>query len=463
MAPPKWVRTVDLICLLLIVVALIVAMSGGFRQRVGSFRIAVTSPYPILLWAFAIALVRHFAAPAQPVYRDLPGLLVAAWRRPSVRTAAAAVAGTRPVMLFVGYLAVVMFGYSTGAEPPTREFDSDVLNLSVRWDAGWYLGIITQGYSYEAPHGNKAPEQQSVAFSPAYPMIVRVLGRLMGGRLTGYVGAGLLVSLCSFLGALVYVYLLARDSLDDDHARFAVWLLAAYPFALFFGAIYVEALFLLAIAGAFYHFTRQEFRRAFLWGLLAGLTKTNGFLLALPLAIIAAQSYLRRDGYPIIRGLASAAGPGVGMLIFSAFIWRLTGDPLAWLKAHEAWGRTYRGLLPLVGDRYNWIANTGLIGYVSSLPGDLMNALGVIFVLAAVWPVARRLGLAYAVFILVFMLPPLAAGGLISAGRFSSILFPAFIWTASVVPARHRPGWIASFAAIQAFNAALFYTWRPLY
>src|SRR5499427_7386226 len=117
---PRWVRIVDILCLLLAVIAVVVAMSGGFRQRIGDLRIAVTSPYPILIWAFAIALVRHFAAPAQPVYRDLPALLVAAWRRPSVRTAAAAVAGTRPGMLFVGYLAVVMFGYSTGAEPPTR-------------------------------------------------------------------------------------------------------------------------------------------------------------------------------------------------------------------------------------------------------------------------------------------------------------------------------------------------------
>jgi len=55
----------------------------------------------------------------------------------------------------------------------------------------------------------------------------------------------------------------------------------------------------------------------------------------------------------------------------------------------------------------------------------------VLFVLSAVWPVARRLGLAYAVFILVNLLPPMAAGGLLSAGRFSAVLFPAFIWWAS--------------------------------
>jgi hypothetical protein len=42
-------------------------------------------------------------------------------------------------------------------------------------------------------------------------------------------------------------------------------------------------------------------------------------------------------------------------------------------------------------------------------------------------------------------------------------MFPAFLWLARAVPVRHRAGWIAGFAALQAFNAALFYTWRPLF
>jgi Gpi18-like mannosyltransferase len=59
------------------------------------------------------------------------------------------------------------------------------------------------------------------------------------------------VSFAAFFGALAYLYGLARSMLDDDGARFAVWLVAAYPFAVFFGAIYTESLFLQAAAGAF--------------------------------------------------------------------------------------------------------------------------------------------------------------------------------------------------------------------
>ena len=131
----------------------------------------------------------------------------------------------------------------------------------------------------------------------------------------------------------------------------------------------------------------------------------------------------------------------------------LTGNPLE-VAGHVAWGRRYQGLAALVGNRYNIIASEGVGGYVASLPLDVLNGLGVMFVLVTVWPVARRLGLAYAVFLLINILPPLAAGGLVSAGRFSSVLFPSFIWLAGAVTARHRAGWIATLAAVQALNAA---------
>jgi hypothetical protein len=208
--------------------------------------------------------------------------------------------------------------------------------------------------------------------------------------------------------------------------------------------------------------------------LVVGLTRPPGCLLSIPLALLAAESWLppmlggdsrdrRSDARPTWQGFLTAATPGIGMLLYSAFIWRISGNPLAWLTGHSAWGRNYQGLGVLVIDHYNYIANAGLTGYVNALPHDLLNGLGALFVIVAVWPVARRLSLAYAVFIVINILPPLANGGLLSAGRFSSVLFPAFIWLAGAVPHRHRAGWIASFASVQALVAALFYTWRNVY
>jgi hypothetical protein len=464
---PRWARIADAACLLLLVLAAIVATSGGFRFRIGSWRIGVTSPYPLLAWAVVVGIVRHVTAPARPIYADVPQRIAAWWRVPTVRSAATVVAGTRPAMFLVGYLAVLTVGFA-GGRAPLRYFDNEGLNLPVRWDASWYLEIANQGYRFVPDQ----PElQQNIVFLPAYPMLVRTVGRLFGHQITGFVLAGVLVSVAAFFGALIYLYQLARHWMDDDAAVMVLWLTATYPFAVFFGAIYTESLFLLGTTGAFYHFTKQQFGRAGVWALLVGLTRPNGVLLALPLAMIAATAKSVSPGadsgvtstHLRARALLAAAMPVAGVLLYSAFIWSITGDPFAWLKGQAAWGRTYGGFEELLRSEYKYIANVGLSGYLATPGYDAFNAFAAVFAIATAWPVFRRLGAVYAVFILLNILPPLAAGGFLSAGRLSSVLFPMFIWLATVIPARHRPVWIATSAALQALNAVLFYTWRPLF
>jgi hypothetical protein len=161
--------------------------------------------------------------------------------------------------------------------------------------------------------------------------------------------------------------------------------------------------------------------------------------------------------------LLSAAMPGVGVLLYSAYVWRLTGEPLAWAAGHVAWGRQYEGVGTLFSDHFEYLSEVGVYAYTSQLPADVLNALGALFAIGLAWPVARRLGLAYAVFILVNILPPLAAGGFLSAGRFSSVLFPTFIWLAGAMSPPQRVSWTTAFMALQGFVAVLFYTWRPMF
>ena len=243
---------------------------------------------------------------------------------------------------------------------------------------------------------------------------------------------------------------------------------------MFFSAVYTESLFLLAAVGSFYHLQRREPVKAGVWGLLIGLTRPNGFLGSLPLVILALRpgplsrvSQIWRGRSGSLRAstpmLAAAAMPICGMLIYSGFLAYVAHDPFAWAKGHAAWGRTYRGLDQLVSERYTYIRDNGLYWYTALRPFDLLNASGVLFALALVWPVTRRLGMAYGLFILVNVIPPMFAGGLLSMGRLSCVVFPAFMWLGRAVPARPRPAWLAAFAMGQALNAALFFTWRPLF
>jgi hypothetical protein len=473
--PPRWARSLDLLCLILLLLAVVIAESGGFRMRVAGMRIALTSAYRLMAIAAVLAVVRHLLSPQAPIYRDLPGRIAAALRAAPARSAWTPLISTRLAILFVGFLAVVMMGYR-GGRPPLRLSENEIVNLQVRWDMAWYFGIAVDGNRYGS---TRVTDQQNIVFFPAFPMMMRVAGRLLGGASTSFILGGSLVAIGAFFWALTYLFRLARDLLaDEDAAATAVWMIAAYPFALFYGAIYTESLFLLGATGAFYHFRRRELIKAAAWGLIVGLTRPNGCFLSIPLALMAIAPWLppwlsgggsdaierhesRKTLRSLIPAMLSAAAPGIGVLLYSAYIWQLTGNPLAWAAGHAAWGREYRGLGVLVADRYRYISIAGLYGYTSQLPADLLN--GLVFVLVAAWPVWRRLGMAYAVFILINILPPMAAGGLLSVGRFSSVLFPAFIWFATVVPMRHRAGWLGAFMAVQGFNAALFYTWHELF
>ena len=76
----------------------------------------------------------------------------------------------------------------------------------------------------------------------------------------------------------IYLSRLSRLLAGAHAAATAPLLLAAYPFAVFFNAPYTEALFLLGAVGAFYHFHRERWVAASLFGLLVGLQPSERLL-----------------------------------------------------------------------------------------------------------------------------------------------------------------------------------------
>src|SRR3954469_15135796 len=95
---PRWARVVDASCLILVLLAVIVAEWGGFRERVGGVRIALTSPYRIAIAALVLAIIRHAIVPRPPIWADLPARLAAGFRAAPARAAWTALVGTRPAI-----------------------------------------------------------------------------------------------------------------------------------------------------------------------------------------------------------------------------------------------------------------------------------------------------------------------------------------------------------------------------
>jgi hypothetical protein len=520
---PWWVQLLDGLSTAMAVIVLSNVLFEGVRLRVSDLHLTATSTLRDVLALAALLGVRYWLYPRRPLWRRIGDWAVRAWQSPTRQVVLAPWFASRLMVLAIGYLAVVFLGYPGNGAPPVRISRNELINLPMKWDAGWYLGIALDGYFYNPA----LDHQQNIAFFPAYPMLTRVGAALLGGRIMsasevsgvnkteyayaqhrGIVLSATLISLAAFAWALVYLYRFAREVLDERAAMGAVLAACAYPFSLFFSAFYTESLFLLTMVGAFYHFRRREWLPAAAWGLVLGLTRPNGCLLSIPLAVLALQQAWRAahpqadpqaqadaqarrsqaraqdaaavgdgsvrlparagrglaiDWSEAIRGLAVASMPGIGMLLFSAYLYSLSGRPFVWLEAHEAWGRVYQGIDTLFAYHLGVIAHEGLYQYSLGLPTDMLNAIATVGALLAVWPITRRIGPAYGLLVLLMVLPPLARGGFMSMGRVTSTLFPLFVYLGWRLRGMTRDTLLMASAGLQGFFAALFFTWRPLF
>jgi hypothetical protein len=455
---PRWIRGIDAATVVVALLAACVYAFGGFREQLGPLRVSVRSWERLLIASLILTAVRHMLVPRPWAGRVVSTALTRWWQSDVTRATWPAFVATRLGVLLVAWLGVITTGVP--AELERFRVSEDLLaNLLARWDAQWYLGIAQEGYQWD---GNPRREQ-NVVFFPAFPLSMRVVGWFFGRR---PLEAGLLLSLGAFLLALRYLYRLGRELIDEPRAQAAVWLLAAYPFAVYYSAPYTESYYLLGAVAVFFHAHREEYGRAALWAVFLSLCRPNGFFMAAPLAVLALQRQLAvgRLAWP---SWGVAMAPAAGVLLYSGYLYAAFGDPLAWLKGQAAWGRVFVGVTDgvraLVADRYAWLANEGFIRYVTLNPYDFMYTAAALFVLVAIWPCSRRFGFAYGAFILVNIGPPLVMGGMMSIGRMTSVLFPAFLWLGAATPARHVPALIAVFCMLQGLVAILFFTWRPVF
>jgi hypothetical protein len=180
-ALPWWARGLDALTLLIVLLLISIVVFGGFRLRYGDVRITAQDVWRPLLALILVAGARHWLRPAPSWPSRVQARLRAAWHAPATRVVLPVLLASRLMVLAVGYLGVAIIGYPDKLDPPNRVSSYEWVNLPVRWDAGWYLGIALNGYDYD-PNARKTT-QQNVAFFPAYPMAMRAVTAWIGGRL----------------------------------------------------------------------------------------------------------------------------------------------------------------------------------------------------------------------------------------------------------------------------------------
>jgi hypothetical protein len=405
----------------------------------------------------------------------------------SVRTDArvAAIAlGVRVVSAVLALLVLLAFGTATPVPSASTMWGraSPFWDAFVRHDSGWYFDIARRGYDFS---GAVSGGRSNIAYAPVYPVLMRYVGRLFG-RAPGdvYLG-GIVVSWTAFVLAMMVLYRLASIDLPRqagdtcDRALRAVVLTALFPFSFFFGAVYTESTFLLFAVLAFHGFRTRRWLLGGVCGALAGATRVTGILMWPGLAWTAwhalqgrtsAGSATVQEAPPRDRALAIAGLvlSTLGFVGYCAFVYRYTGDALLWAKALTRWGTGYRpGGAP-------WTAPLALAAtlathpytYLTTSPMAVYDALyggtALAFVVATVF-VWMKFGAGYGLFMALNLYVPLSSGAFEGLGRYCSVLFPCFIWLASLRSERVFLALVVGFALFYTLGLALFVTLRPLF
>jgi hypothetical protein len=328
-----------------------------------------------------------------------------------------------------------------------------------RYDAGWYHGIASQGYLYGAGGRN------NLAFFPVYPLLMRAGGTLLGGRQEDYYFAGIVISWLAFAAAMTVLYRLALLDLPRPAALAAVCFAAAFPFAYFFGMVYSESVFLLALVLAVYALRTGHWLAAAVSGAVLTATRVTGVMAVPGLALIAWHA-AGGDRSRLVRALAAAAASLAGIGVYCAFNYAVSGSPFAWYDAITFWG--YRpggnpfagvlGLLRALAERpYQFLATERMAPY------DTLNALAALGALALVPLIWRRFNAGYAAIVVAGLLLPLSSGQFEGLGRYCSVQFPIALALASLGGEVRQPILLASSAVLYALGLALFVTVRPLF
>jgi Gpi18-like mannosyltransferase len=356
------------------------------------------------------------------------------------------------------YLAA-FFGGSPLPQPEVWPGQVDVnaprlLALHWRWDAIHYYSIAT---------GDYGPELLP-AFFPLLPLLIYGVATLLGGlRPPAPVAitaaepwpllAGVIVTNVAALLALWLLFVLAREETGDEAtARRAVLYTAAFPLAFYYAVPYTEALFLATTLGVFLDARRGRWLRAGLWALAASATRLVGILLLPVLALEIALAW--RRGAPRRGERARALGglllAPLGLPLFMLHLWRRVGDPLAFLRVQDHWGRE---------QAYPWVALWRGLTYALQPTGayahnTLQTAIVLGFLAISVASLRRwrpsYLLYALLLFIVLFSSHLQGPDALRSTGRYLMVLFPVYFT-------------LARWGRHPAVHQLILWLWLPLY
>lgn len=209
-----------------------------------------------------------------------------------------------------------------------------MMDVLTSWDGLWYLKIIRSGFPRVVqPNVTYDVADARAAFFPAYPLLVRLVDRVLPG---GDTVAALVTNFVLGAVAVLLVGLLARELFGVRVAERTMVLMALFPGSFVLSFAYTEALLLALAAGCMWFLLKRQWLLAGVLAAIGTATRPNGIALIAACAIASFFAIRERREW---RSLVAPLLAPIGFIGFMLWIDAHTGERGIWFRVQtEAWG-----------------------------------------------------------------------------------------------------------------------------
>ncbi|MDX3576680.1 hypothetical protein [Streptomyces sp. FL07-04A] len=215
------------------------------------------------------------------------------------------------------------------------------------WDGWWYLQVAEKGYDPGplerlAPGGLFTVKQNSVAFFPLYPALIRSVSEVTG---LGLYGSGMLVSVAASFVAAAGVYAVISTLAGVRAGTIAAGLWALAPGAGVEWAVYSESVFVAIATWCCYCVMKRRWVAAGLLAFLAGLNRPTSAALIGAVGLAAIVALARRESrreHGVAGPLYAMFAAPLGLLTYVAWVGLSSGDLTAYFTLQrEGWAHYF--------------------------------------------------------------------------------------------------------------------------
>ena len=313
-----------------------------------------------------------------------------------------------------------------------------------QFDAGWYRGIIENGYTLIPTQGNQA----NWAFSPLYPMTVSLVNYILpfGIDWNGIIVSNICVCIGTYFGVKYYTI-----RTGNDNTTFFVFMCMCSPYTFYFSSMYAEGMVFMLTCIALYHISKHQYVYA---GLFIGFTvlarSYNIYILIIMLISIYTDNFdrlsIRNIGCFIKKCFTNSnyflgilLCP-LGLFLYLLYMYIHIGDIWAF------WGMTKK----------SWGSTTMIDGLMSqNLQYIYLTAIIILILFIGLYLIKHKM---YPEGILAVVIAFMHRNGINNIGRHSiSMVFP--ITAVSIFAQKNKKYEGILYASLTVFECVLIYLW----